>query len=379
MWPNKPTAFIVIHGAGSHRPYETLDKFVRGFRHVLLEANPDLDLWWRHELRRHEGVISHFVSLAPDGKPRLDFHEYYWDCHADHKIALPEVIRWLSQVSESAKKFYRNKPQSAKIHQQRGSALFKDGDFEVGGYFIPLGGIGRVLGLLQHVGLARIPVLSTIVALLLSPVSRLLADLMGDLVTYSSADVRSDQFQVREKVLDGAVQELRLLLAMDDYEQIVLVGHSLGSVIAYDALNRIVMDINVQGGMCPQQAQKIAGLVTFGSPLDKVAFFFREHSPEDAYIQRQILAHTYGFKSRPFPGDRHRVTIANPLKHHLNRARWLNFYHLQDPVSGHLDAYGVDRNILCGAKVDGAAEAHTVYWTYDQMYEQISAEFLTGR
>ena len=379
MWPEKPTAFVVIHGAGSHRPFETLDKFVRGFRNVLSIAHPELDSWWRHRLQRRNDKIAHYVSLAPEGKPRLDFYEYYWDCHVDHDIPLSAVINWLYQVSESAKKFYRNKPVSAQIHQQRGSALFKDGDFKIGGYFVPLGQVGGALGLLQRVGLARIPVLSTAVALLLGRVSRLLAEMMGDVVIYTAVDVRSSHFQVREKVMGGAVEELRWLLAMDDYEQIVLVGHSLGSVIAYDALNRIILDMNTAGGMCPQQARKIAGLVTFGSPLDKVAFFFREHTPDDAYIQRQILAHVYGFKNRPFPGDRHSVTIDNPLKHHLNRARWLNFYHLQDPVSGHLDAYSVDRNILCGAQVDGASEAHKVYWTYDQMYEEISAEFLKGR
>lgn len=56
----------------------------------------------------------------------------------------------------------------------------------------------------------------------------------------------------------------------------------------------------------------------------------------------------------------------------------LNFYHLQDPVSGHLDAYAVDRNILCDIKVKGSAEAHSAYWAVDAMYEAIGAKFFTG-
>jgi len=379
MWPKQNTAFVVIHGAGSHRPFEALDWFVRGFRKVLLGSNPDLDAWWRHKLQRHEDWIEHYVSLAPEGRPKLDFYEYYWDLHVDHEVDLREVTKWLDQVSDSAKRFYGKQPELAREHEQKGVDLFKDGDFKVGGYFVPLGWVGRLLRSLQRIGLARIPVLSTIVRLFLNRASRFMAEMMGDVVIYTGADVRSRSYGIRQRVLTGAVEELMLLLKRDDYEQIVVVGHSLGSLIAYDAFNRIIRDVNAAGGLRLEQAQKLVGLVTFGSPLDKVAFYFREHSPDEAYVRRQILAQLHGFRSRAWPGDQKIINIDNPMQSHLDKVRWLNFYHLQDPVSGHLDAYDVDRNILCEEKVDGPAEAHRVYWDYDRMYEEISAEFFGGR
>jgi hypothetical protein len=155
MWPKQNTAFVVIHGAGSHRPFATLDRFVRGFRHVLKRSNRGLDLWWHHELQPHEKWVEHYISLTPQGKPKLDFYEYYWDCYMDHEVDISEVRKWLNQVSESASEFYRERPELSKQHERSGSDLFKDGDFQAGGYFILLGWAGRILRMLQRVGVAR--------------------------------------------------------------------------------------------------------------------------------------------------------------------------------------------------------------------------------
>jgi pimeloyl-ACP methyl ester carboxylesterase len=375
MWPKRNTAFVVIHGAGAHRPFATLDKFARGFRNVLKRSNRDLDVWWRHGLQRHEDWIEHYVSLEPEGKARLDFFEYYWDCYMDHQVDISEVRKWLDQVSESAGKFYAARPDLSKKHEQSGSDLFQDGEFKVGGYFLLLGWAGRILRSLQRLGIARIPVISTAITWLLNWGSNLMAKMMGDVVIYTTADVRSGNYAIRQNLLAGAVETLRFLLDREDYDQIVVVGHSLGSVIAYDALNRIVLDMNAQGGIGQDKAQKIAGLVTCGSPLDKVAFFFREHTRDEEFVRQQVLAHLHGFRRRPFPGEDVRIDIWNPIQRHLDKARWLNFYHLKDPVSGHLDAYDVDRNILCDVPAEGAAEAHSAYWTCDQMYQEIGAEF----
>jgi hypothetical protein len=425
-WPERSTAFVVIHGAGAHRPFETLDKFVRGFRTVLPDPDGDLDVSWRHKLQRHgriydvqaaseteplqtalaslgrlfkgsgakqtpeasskggEQWIENYVSVAPEGRSRLDFYEYYWDCYMDHEIDLEDVIRWLRTVSDGAKQFYSDRRDLAQQHEDTASDLFKDGDFRAGGYFRLLGPVGWFLSSLQTLRIARIPILSQIITLLLRRVSRLLVEMMGDVVIYTDADVRSRNYTIRQQLLGGAVEELRLLLERDEYDQIIVVGHSLGSLIAYDALNRIVLEMNAQGGIHPDRAQKLAGLVTFGSPLDKVAFFFREHTRPEEYIRRQVLAHLHSFKSGALPGDQNPVPIANPVELHLDQAQWLNFYHAQDPVSGHLDAYAVDKNILIDQKVRGSAEAHAVYWTSNQMYQEIAAGFFqaapaTGR
>jgi hypothetical protein len=380
VWPNRNTAFIVIHGSGAHRPFQTLDKFVRGFVRVLACSNPDLRRCWQHELWQPAGQIEHYISLAPDEKPVLDFYEYYWDFHVQRRVNLPEVTAWLHQVSDSATQFYRIRPELSKSHEARGSTLFKDGEFKVGGYFISMGWIGHVLRWMQPVGSARVPILSPIATLLLSWSSGYMAQVMGDVIVYTAADVRSRNYAIRQEVLEGAVAALKRLLARDEYDRVVVVGHSLGSLIAYDAINQIVLEMNSGNDIAPEHARKLVGLVTFGSPLDKVAFFFREFTPKEEYVRRQILSQSACFRSRPLvPGEAEDVTIGNPIQRHLPQVRWLNFYHLHDPVSGHLDAYSVDRNIECTAPVRGTAEAHNVYWTDEHFYTELVDAFFQNR
>ena len=62
-------------------------------------------------------------------------------------------------------------------------------------------------------------------------------------------------------------------------KKIIIVGHSLGSVIAFDTLNRITHAANIDQEKW-RSVGKIEGLITFGSPLDKLAFSFREHTPK---------------------------------------------------------------------------------------------------
>lgn len=61
-----------------------------------------------------------------------------------------------------------------------------------------------------------------------------------------------------------------------DYQQVFLVGHSLGSVIAYETLNRLLLnDAAAQASQHPLMvASRTRLLLTSGSPLDKIAFVF---------------------------------------------------------------------------------------------------------
>ena len=368
MWPKKNTAFVVIHGAGPHDPFETLDAFVRGFWDVVEGQNQGSAIRWHHKLQRHKGWIENYISLAVEGRPALDFYEYYWDSYMDHNIDLAGVLDWLDSASEGAEKFYQDRPKLVKKYEELGVELFKDGDFKFGSYLILLGRLGRVL--------RAVPVFIRIVEIIPGLAAKIVKGAFGDVVIYTESDFRSRNYVIRQRVLGGAVEELRLLLENDDYERIVVVGHSLGSLIAYDALNRINHDMNVAGGIDPNLATKIVGLVTFGSPLDKIAFFFREGTPEEAFARRQLLAHFHGFKSLGLSEVHEPVPIDNPIEPLLDKARWLNFYHPKDQVAGPLDAYDVDRNILCDEKkVRSSAQAHEIYWEYDPMYEDIAEEF----
>ena len=61
------------------------------------------------------------------------------------------------------------------------------------------------------------------------------------------------------------------------YENVVILGHSLGSLIAYDTLNAMINleAARSESGVPNSVVGRTKALITFGSPLDKTAFLFR--------------------------------------------------------------------------------------------------------
>lgn len=168
-------------------------------------------------------------------------------------------------------------------------------------------------------------------------VSKQLNDLIveypGDVAIYVAPN-KLDRFdEARQKIKQLALDSLMPLYsacgATPDvplYSQVAVVGHSLGSVIAYDTLNKLLtLDklLNNQFGV----ASRTCLLETFGSPLDKTAFFFSYQGTENFNIREQLAAcvqpliQSYG-GYRKFP--------------------WINVYSRNDIISGQLKFYDVN-------------------------------------
>lgn len=118
------------------------------------------------------------------------------------------------------------------------------------------------------------------------------------------------------KAQPGAASEFQ-------YDKIALVGHSLGSVIAYDTLNRLMLDDWLCGGAL-QVAERTATMVTFGSPLNKTAFLFTIQGKDTLHI-RERLASTVQPLIMSYPKFR--------------KLKWINVYSRNDIVSGDLKFY----------------------------------------
>jgi len=215
-----------------------------------------------------------------------------------------------------------------------------------------------------------------------------LSENLIDTVIYTLSDQRSSYYEIRRKMLSGAVEELSEILNDEYYKQIIVAGHSMGSVIAYDALTRIALDISAPCGISKcrvssTSATKIKGLVTFGSFLDLVAFLFKERTSDDNSVQRQILAHRLGFRSKHL-ADKLIVRsgvpeVRSPIGNDcLKEVEWLNFYHPKDyVVNQKLQAYNLqdENQHECKNRVESSFKAHDSYWSYDQMYMEIAERF----
>src|SRR5207244_9845823 len=87
-----------------------------------------------------------------------------------------------------------------------------------------------------------------------------------------------------------------------------------------------------------QDLDKLSGLLTFGSPLDKIYYFFREQVGKEQAIRAQLLSYIHPFRRKPSGCEYGSWQFAKydppPTK-----GRWLYVWCPLDPVSGHLDFY----------------------------------------
>ena len=155
------------------------------------------------------------------------------------------------------------------------------------------------------------------------------------------------------------------------YKKVVLAGHSLGSVIAYDTLNALVQrDLASNHGTAVNVVGRTKALLTFGSPLDKVAYIFGT----------QVI----GKKIREALAGGTQPLIVN---YDYRPAKWINIYAKMDVIAGRLDYFddpgsGAGGNKRVQNEVDGEASwfppsAHTDYWTHSVLKQSLY-ESVTG-
>lgn len=392
---NRKTAILVIHGIGEQEPFETLDSFVKTFAEAhsaaIKKSRPDAVIQKKHSLVKFldgiESAVS-FTANVPD-KPAIDVYEYYWAPMTQREITVGEVIEWMFAVAKGGKEFYKKQGQSPKNREKNDELFEKDGEFKSAEYLLKLLSAGSRLKILilylplilKIVNINPEPALTLLGKLLGKILKGPLADSFGDVALYAGADEKSKYFHVRKNILDGAIQKTKFLVESDDYDDIILISHSLGTVIAYDALARLNKMMNSDENL-RKKASKIKGLVTFGCPLDKIAFFFDEKiNKKEQAVRYAIISQLHGFKRVNVDT----TTLENGVRQYLEHIKWFNFWTKPDPVSGHLDVYKDLENIeldfsdkikinkLFGSEF--SIKSHCLYWQSEEMHRRIIKEF----
>jgi hypothetical protein len=261
--------------------------------------------------------------------------------------------------------------------------------------------------------LSMIPLLGRWASSLLKSYSqtyiRKFTNVLGDVVVYNVIDPKSKFFDIRKKIQEGAIKALCYLIerthnekekAPDEqrlyYDAVLVAGHSLGSQVAYDAVNQLNLLINQcqvshynHDGKCTlksrtgrQIADQLKGFITFGSPLDKIVFFLRENVPDQEYIRQQVLRQFHCFKIRDFDfmNNEHSnaafVPIVGSVQRYLDQIEWRNYFDNTDYVSGGLDYFDSVTNVDCQFKAGMFGFTHSDYWSCDAFYKDIFIHFL---
>lgn len=394
------TAVVLIHGIGEQRPMSTLRSFVSDVVSSRYRSKPD-QLSELYEVRR-------LSCDDVDGK-KLDFYELYW-AHHMRDSALWHLLAWvfrLLMMSDEALK---------KMSKHPGERTYLWAKYSGWLLFIFLFIILFILVVaLKTWGwfIAGPGVVVAVVALFLGKSTWLFAQtflikIVGDAARY--LDSMPDNIAQRQAIRIQCVKFLRSLTESTDpnYDRIVIIGHSLGSVIAYDALKlmwatfpahvslpRSVLDKGDKPGSLrslydkrdkerdPQDELfsemsihtspfwKVSDLVTLGSPLVHAPILLAGSIETFEKLKKQRELPTCPPQKDSdselcgwIDGDIYRLHHAAVFA----ITKWTNFYLKGDPIGGPLGCI-LGKRIKDIPLDDGVKcckwQNHTRYWTYE--------------
>jgi hypothetical protein len=197
-----------------------------------------------------------------------------------------------------------------------------------------------------------------LVVLTAALVRRFLIQFVGDVAAYVQPQLLDRFYELRQKIKDAVWRTAHAIYASGEYEDVLLVGHSLGSVVVYDVLNRLLLDEELGLPGAAGAASRTRLLLTFGSPLDKTAFIF-------------------GAQGRGSEGREALAAAVQPLiSDDSRRPPWVNVYSPWDIISGSLDYYDLPdktnaRPVVNEVDRDATTllAAHMEYWASSRIFE----------
>jgi len=233
---------------------------------------------------------------------------------------------------------------------------------------------------------------------------RIAVGYLGDIAVYVATDQKAASFEAKAAILRQSSTALATLLIdrTRQFDQVVLCGHSLGSVIAYDTVNELLSRVwstpelgkGAVQALTRSDLENLRGLVTFGSPLDKVYYFYREHVASHQAVRAQILSFLYSLLRARSGRDYGRFTFTYPQPPKIRERpadepfafpqlgdafQWVNVWSRMDPVSGPLRFYRLDdkdRYRRRGPRYLVWGFAHLAYWGDPTFYKIIADRFL---
>lgn len=329
MPPLVRQAVVIVHGIGEQRPMATLPSYVYGVvdEDDLVFSGPD-------RLSGHSDQRRMKVTWLPQLEPDLnngdqsppthtDFFELYW-AYQVRGTEMRHVISWVLGLLRHPGRLTPRFRRFIRFHVRYwwllviGLAVFVTGFF-VGGEASPAGAVVRWAGALTG-----------------SLAAGLIVSHLGDVPRY--VHNVADNVSIQRSIRRQGVELLRRL--HDDtfsgsdrprYERIIVVGHSLGSIVAYDIVRDYWTEANRFYAIDPQAATEVA---VAAQEVDRLGEALWHGDIPDAsridpgwstfqHAQRKLVAllptarsappRSYGRRPRWAITDL--VTLASPLAH----------------------------------------------------------------
>lgn len=213
-------AVVVIHGIGEQRPMDVLRSFVS----AVLPQPEEGSAFFSKPDRMSE--LFELRRLRGRGRLATDFYEYYW-AYLIEGTSIFDVARWLFELVRRSRHDVPRTARSLWLATRTLLVLIL--------IALLLGPISAVRDWIQD--LQVFGVLSFAIAGAASYVQWVTTVYLGDAARYLSPHPKN--IRLRQKIRRQGTRLLRTLHERSDYSRIILVGHSLGSVIGYDLITHL--------------------------------------------------------------------------------------------------------------------------------------------
>ncbi len=223
--PHKRQAVVLIHGIGEQHPIVTLRNFVESVAGYYIKKKNlppnDVIFWDKPDPESGNYETRKMTMREGPNHSTTDFYEFYWAQHM-RTTNSSHVWDWLQSVAFRWP--HKISPRLLPVF------LFVWGLFL--GLLLGMGIYIHKFGALAFVESFRSVSSSILATLVLGYFTRFLFNYLGDAARY--LDPSPGNIEERQKIRAEGVALLKKLHQSGRYSRIVIVGHSLGSVIGYD-------------------------------------------------------------------------------------------------------------------------------------------------
>lgn len=218
-------AVVIVHGIGEQRPMETLRRFADA---VLPEPAQGGEKYFSKPDTLSESF--ELRKLQNRARPKTHIFEYYW-AYKIEGSAIGHVLSWLSNL-------LLRRPSNVPSHLQP--------HFYLSWSLILSALAAAFFGILDSVTqyTSQFPpfAITVVSTLLFSALQVFVLRFVGDAARYLSPTPQN--IKLRHEIRADGIKLLQKLHESGEYDRIILVGHSLGSVIAYDILYHLWQTYN---------------------------------------------------------------------------------------------------------------------------------------
>lgn len=233
--PKKRQAVVLIHGIGEQYPITTLREFVESVAQILKikrQARPDEVIFWEKPDPESGNFETRKMTMRQGRKhPTTDFYEFYW-AHHMRDTNFSHISDWLSRVVFRLPHAISPRLLPVFIFFWLLIALL------VTIFMVNVTRLGwdSTLSRITSVGSG------IFITFLLGFLSKFLFNYLGDAARY--LDPSPKNIGERKNIRTEGINLLKKLHESGRYNRIILVGHSLGSVIAYDLVKFLWNEYN---------------------------------------------------------------------------------------------------------------------------------------